>query len=420
MRILLLVVYYPPIPNAAGFLMRDLAKEYVSRGHQVIVVTPSSSIHEKTMLVDEEGITVIRVRSAEMKDTNRFFRLWREIRLSGDIWRRASDLFKSAPCDLVVFYSPTIFFGKLVERLRKLWDCQSYLILRDIFPQWAVDAGLLHKRGILYRFLRRKELEQYQAANVIGVQSKGDLAYFENNLLHKLQVELLYNWVNEASKPSVGSHWRKKLGLEGKVIFCYGGNIGVAQDMDNIVRLAANLRHRDDCFFLLIGQGTEVRRIRASISRLALENIRVLPSMGESAYLQCLSECDVGLVTLDRRLRSHNFPGKLLGYMLCGVPILASINSGNDLKDVLEEAGAGICCVNGEDEKLCKAAQMLASQPLLRERMGRNANLLSRTTFSAGAAANQILLHWVPTSGIGKASPAPGAPAGICMHLKSE
>ncbi len=397
MHILCLVVYYPPIPNAAGMLMRDLARELIRCGHQVTVVTPSKCSHEAMTITDEDGITVIRVRTGEIRNANRVNRLWREAQLSRHIWRRGSKVFRENPCDLIVFYAPTIFFGDLVERLKEIWNCPSYLILRDIFPQWAVDAGVLSGKGMLYRYLRRKELQQYRVADVIGVQSRGDLAYFQDHASSQgKRVELLFNWIDSASKPTGSSRWRRELGLVDKVIFCYGGNIGVAQDMDNIVRLAMKLRGRDDCFILLVGEGSEVRRLNASIEGLGLTNIRILPPMEENAYLQCLSECDIGLISLDRRLRSHNFPGKLLGYTLCELPVLASINPGNDLRNVLEDGGAGICCVNGQDEKLCEAAQLLASQPQLRRRMGRNSYELSRTIFSTKAAAQQVIAASVP------------------------
>jgi glycosyltransferase involved in cell wall biosynthesis len=394
MRILLIVVYYPPSKTSAAPLMRELAMEYVRQGHKVMVVTPSESVKGAKSVSDEDGVTVVRVRYGDIKHANKVLRLWRESRLSPRIWRIARDVFQENPCDLIVFGSPSIFFGELVRRLKALWGCPSFLILRDIFPQWAVDAGILRRGGLLHRYLRRKELEQYDAANIIGVEARGNLSYFNLGLKdNKYQAELLYNWVGATTAPSTTSGWRKMLGLEDKVVFFYGGNIGIAQDMDNIVRLATSLRDRDNLFFLIMGEGSEAHRLNLEIDRLALNNMRILPAIPEKEYMQCVSEFDVGLVTLDRRLKSHNFPGKILGYVACGKPILASLNPGNDSIDLLNNAGAGIACTNGEDEKLREAALLLASQPLVRERMGRNARALADTTLSVRRTAKQILSH---------------------------
>ncbi len=394
MRILLLVVYYPPSTTSAAQMMRDLALEYVRQGHQVIVATPGDAVEGTARITEEDGVTLVRVKTGDLKYANKAFRMWRECRLSATMWQGACKFFQANPCDLIVFYSPTIFFGDLVNRLKTIWGCPSYLILRDIFPQWAVDAGLIRK-GIVYRYLKRKELAQYAAADLIGVEASGNLSYFRNELAgYDYRVEVLHNWLDVRKQPASNSYWRHKLGLNNKVIFFYGGNIGIVQDLDNILRLAAGMRDHEEVFFLFVGSGSEVLRLSAEIEKQRLRNVRILPPLSQSEYMQCLSECDVGLVSLDRRLTSHNFPGKLLGYVLCGKPVLASLNPDNDLIEFLRHADAGFACANGEDEKLLAAALLLATQPETRQRMGRNARELGNTVFSVRAIAQQILSHF--------------------------
>ena len=392
MRILLIVVYYPPSTTSAAQMMYDLAREFVRQDHEVVVVTPSSSIGRAQSITDEDGVTVIRVKTGHLRSSSKILRLWRESRLSSTIWRRGYNAFLENPCQLIVFYSPTIFFGDLVEKLKHLWGSISYLVHRDIFPQWAVDAGVIHNGGMLHRYLVRKELEQYAAANIIGVEALGNLNYFSNKLRGKhYQAEVLYNWIGEYICSTGSSKWRKKLGVEGKIIFFYGGNIGVAQDMDNIVRLACNLRSYPDLVILLIGDGSEVSRLHTEIERLDLSNVKTLAAIPQEEYMQALSEADVGIISLDKRLRSNNFTGKALGYLACGKPILASVNPGNDLIKVLHDADAGIACINGDDETLRDAALLLATQPLVRKRMGQNARALGVAKFSVQSVATQIL-----------------------------
>ena len=237
-------------------------------------------------------------------------------------------------------------------------------------------------------------MEQYAAADVIGVESFGNLPYFEREP-HRFnrRVEVLYNWLDAKEQPRSTYGWREKLGLEGKIVFFYGGNIGVAQDLDNIVRLAAGLRAQEEAFFLIMGSGTEVSRINTLIENQDLHNIRIMPPIPQQEYMECLSEFDVGLISLNRGLKSHNFTGKMLGYVLCGKPILASMNPGNDLTELLHRTDAGIACTNGEDDKLLAAAMLLATRPEIRQRMARNARRLCDTTFSVRAIAKQILAH---------------------------
>lgn len=392
MRVLLLVDCYLPSTRSSAKLIHDLARELRRRGHEPVVAAPADGLDRPSLLAEEDGVTVLRVRSGRVKDVPRLLRGINEWRLSSVMWRRARAFFEAHPAGLIVSYSPTIFFGALVARLKALWGCPAYLVLRDIFPQWAVDAGVLRRGGPAHRFFRRKELEQYRAADVIGVQSPANLRYFaEARLDREQRLEVLYNWTTLAEPDVPRTDYRRRLGLEGRVVFFYGGNIGVAQDMDNLLRLASRLARREEARFLLVGSGSEVPRLAAEIAKRGLTNVTQHPAVGQRDYLGMLSEFDVGLITLDRDLRTQNYPGKLLGYLYFGLPVLASINPGNDLGEILEQHGAGLVSINGEDELFRLHAERLAGDAELRREMGRRGRRLLETTFSVERAAAQIL-----------------------------
>lgn len=394
MRVLFLVVYYLPSTMSSAKLIHDLATEFVRLGHESLVVAPDENILSDTEITCENEITVFRIRTGKIKMASKFMRGFNEVRLSDVLWEKGKNFFEKNPCDLVVYYSPTIFFGTLVKRLKKLFSCPSYLVLRDIFPQWALDAGVL-KKGVIYRYFKFRELQNYRAADIIGVQSPKNLRYFEDNYSNRqYQLEVLYNWaVLHEGRIKIGGH-RHRLGLQGKVVFFYGGNIGVAQDMDNIICLAENLRHDSTAFFVLVGNGSEVPRLKEEISSRGLTNIIIHDAVGQQEYLAMLSEFDVGLVSLDRSLRTQNFPGKLLGYMFHSMPILASINPGNDLKEILEEHHAGLVSINGDDELFASHAKAFLLNRKLRRTMGHNARILLEEYFSVSRAAEQILSHF--------------------------
>jgi glycosyltransferase involved in cell wall biosynthesis len=397
MRILLLVDCYLPSTKSSAKLIHDLGRGIRESGHDVVIAAPDSELPVPQRVSEEDGLTVLRVRTGPIKGVGKVVRAINEWRLSSAMWRSAKGFFESTPCDLVVFYSPTIFFGALVGRLKRLWDCSSYLILRDIFPQWAVDAGVLRARGPVYRFFRRKELQQYGVADVIGVQSPANLEYFKHpGLAQQHRLEVLYHWTPESHGSIPQTDYRDRLGLEDKVVFFYGGNIGVAQDMDNIVRLAENVRNSSNIYFLLLGEGSEVDRLRRVIRSKQLSNISIHPSVDQQTYLGVLSEFDVGLITLDRGLKTQNLPGKMLGYMYFGIPTLASINPGNDLREILEQHQAGLVCLNGEDERLQEYALQLANDQQLRRRIGENGRRLLRSQYTVARAARQILSHVEP------------------------
>lgn len=394
MRILLLVVYYLPSTMSSATLIQDLAAEFNRLGHEPIVVAPDENISQDHQVSYENGIKVLRVRTGKIKSANKYVRAFNEIKLSSIIWKKGRHFFDENPCDLIIYYSPSIFFSSLVNRLKRKYACSSYLILGDIFPQWAVETGILRK-GLIYSYFKYKELQNYAAADIIRVQSPANLLYFkENGLDKKHHLEVLYNWTSVTEEHAPPTTYRVRLGLQNKVVFFYGGNIGVAQDVDNIIRLADNLRNEPTAYFLLVGGGSEVSRLKAIIELKGLTNISIRDPVNRQEYMSMLSEFDVGLISLDRRLRSQNFPGKMMSYMYHAKPMLASINPGNDLKEMLEDKKAGLVCINGEDDIFVSYARRLVADVNLRRQLGLNARALLEDTFSVSKAASRILSHF--------------------------
>lgn len=394
MKIFIIVVYYFPSTVSCAKLIQDLALELRSRNNEVTVITTDENISADFQVSNEGGIRIARAKTGKIKTASRPVRLWNESNLSRTIWRKGSGFFRNNSCDLVIYYSPTIFFGPLVKRLKKLYKCPSYLILRDIFPQWALDAGVL-KKGLLYNYFKRCESVNYDAADIIGVESPKNVAYFSGNRLEKkYSVEILYNWSQISIMKLPPTNFRRDLKLENKVVFFFGGNIGLAQDMDNIIRLAAKMKNEQRAFFLIVGDGSEVSRLNALIKQERMTNILIHAPVSQEQYQSMLDEFDVGLVSLDRHLKTYNFPGKMLGYMEHGMPVLASFNEGHNFIDVICENEIGLTSINGDDEAFAANARKLMANEGLRRRLGQNGRTFLEKNFSVAGTAEQILSHF--------------------------
>jgi glycosyltransferase involved in cell wall biosynthesis len=275
-------------------------------------------------------------------------------------------------------------FRTIVSRLKALHSCRAFLILRDVFPDWAADMGVM-TRGPHYWLFKAYARYQYSVADFIGIESPSNRRYFSSA---DARVQVLANWIDlsaDAPPPAALPH-----ALAEKTVLVYAGNIGVAQDMDNLIRLAARLRARPDSALLFVGDGTDKPRVQAECARQGLDNVVLLPEMDPYQLRGLLRECHIGLISLDRRLRSHNIPGKLLSYLEAGLPVLASINRGNDLKQVIEKGRVGIVARNGEDEEFHRAAMRMIGDGSERSRMAEAAIALCRNMFSSDAAARQI------------------------------
>ena len=161
--------------------------------------------------------------------------------------------------------------------------------------------------------------------------------------------------------------------------------------MMNIVRLAVNMRDEEQAHFVLVGAGDEVELVENAIKEYALTNMTLLPAVSQEEFKQMQAEFDIGLFSLHHDHVTHNFPGKLLGYMVQSMPILGSINPGNDLKETVEKASAGLVTDNGDDERLLENALKLLHDDDYRKTMGEKSKQLLHDTFSVEAAAKQIL-----------------------------
>ena len=384
-------------------MMHDLAKEIKSRGHDVTVITPTASI--ETAIQEEvlDSINLIRVKTPDFKNINRsssnhlarkianIKRGFAEGQLSQAIWDSAAEYLKDNKHDLIAYYSPSIFFGDLVYKLKHMWDCPSYLILRDIFPQWLVDAGEISTLHPGLWYLRHKEKICYAAADTIAVQSPANLDYFTSRG-GKHNLEILYNWTDSARKREATGKYREKFGYKADdVTFFFGGTFTEAQDMPNLLRLAKNLQDTPHAKFLFVGKGAKYNELETAIQSGAYPNVTLHPAVDHDTFLDIMADIDIGLITLGAHLKTHNVPGKLLDYTVFGKPVLASLNEGNDLADILEQSNAGIAAINGDDQKLADAARTLTEDNTLRYEMAQSALSLQQNTFSVQNAADQIL-----------------------------
>ncbi|MGD9107945.1 MAG: glycosyltransferase family 4 protein [Gammaproteobacteria bacterium] len=393
MKILLLVDSYWPQIKSVAVQMRDLAVALQDQGHEITVLTADVSLprRRKITVARDGGVKVIKVRAGTSANVPKWKRLISELLLSRKIWRYGKRELLTNRCDCIVFYSPSIFFSGIVKKLKKYWCCKVYMILRDIFPQWTVDLGILRRNGIIYNWLNYFAKQQYKVADIVGVQTPANLEYFkQKSWAQNVTFEVLYNWkkIFHVASPA---KYREQLRLVGKVVFVYSGNMGVTQDINSIILVAEKLLDRKDIHFLFVGRGRKVKYIKKQIKQQELTNVTLYPSLHYLEHLEFLSEFDIGLITLDKRFKTHNFPGKTLDYMMLGLPIIANINIGNDLKNILSDANAGLVCDSGDVDSLLRHVVVLANNKKLRDKMGENGRRLLEQQFEVNKIAQQII-----------------------------
>ena len=348
-------IFYPQRSSGAVQLL-DLAIEFVKHGYQVTVMVPDANLTESAKIEVHEGVRIIRLKSPPTTNMRYITRTKNECLMPFTMLKnlRKSQLANEV-WDGVIWYSPSIFLGPMAKALKKKSGCKSYLIIRDIFPEWALDLGLI-KKGPIYYFFKKIAEYQYSVADVIGVQTKGNLTYF--NKQDKQGLEVLPNWLAKADINHCSIKIDKSK-LAGRKIFVYAGNMGVAQGMDILLSLAENLQTRDDLGFVFVGRGKDFERLQEKVTSKGLSNILFFDEIDPSEIPALYAQCTVGLVALDPRHKTHNIPGKFISYMRSGLPVLAYINLNNDLVSLIKDENVGMVATDASITTLTQLAEQL-------------------------------------------------------------
>lgn len=395
MRIALLADSFPPLRNSGAVQLRDLSLEFARQGHQLTVMLPAADLKQPWAMEDMDGVQVLRLRAPKTKDIGYVRRTVNEFVMPFAMRRhlRRSPLAQQR-WDGVIWYAPSIFHGPLASALKEFSKCRGYLIIRDIFPEWAADIGLMG-RGLPYWVFKAVARYQYSVADTIGVQTPGNLAYFKGWAAGGgRQLEVLQNWLANAPT-TLCSINVAKTSLAGRKVFVYAGNMGVAQGMGVLLDLAERLRARADIGFLFVGRGSDAQRLAAEARARGLNNVLFYDEIHPDEIPGLYAQCHVGLVALDPRHKTHNIPGKFLTYMQSGLPVLASINPGNDLAELIASERVGQVCTDASPQTLQRLAETLAAELDLDGGPGGEAYARSKTLsarlFSPETAVKQIV-----------------------------
>lgn len=389
MHLVIVADVFPPLHSSGAVQLRDLAVEFVRQKHQVTVMVASPELETPWFLDQLEGVEVLRLRTLATRDCGYVRRAIAEFLMP--FWMGSA--FNRSPLaqrrfDAVIWYSPTIFLGRFVKVLKRRSECPSYLIIRDIFPEWAWDMGLIRNK-FLYRGFKMIADYQYAQADVIGIQTPGNRVYFDawQKRYPKARLEVLHNWLSDA--PDVGSSIQiSQTKLSGRRIFVYAGNMGIAQNTEIFLKLAERLKSHQNLGFLFVGRGSESIYLQDKYG--ALENVLFCDEIDSSEIPGLYAQCDVGLVALDPRHKSHNIPGKFLSYMQAGLPVFACVNEGNDLVALIEKWQVGVV-MDGFDDAALEAEALKVmletnNQPAMSERCKK----LAQEIFASESAARQI------------------------------
>ncbi|MBR6509595.1 MAG: glycosyltransferase family 4 protein [Clostridia bacterium] len=340
----------------------DLMREFVNNNHDVYVACANQNA-ENTSVDNDTQMNILRVATGKLTKTNIIRKGISTLMVETQFKNAIKKYFKDVKFDLVMYSTPPITFADVIAYVKKRDGAKSYLLLKDIFPQNAVDIGMMAKRGlksIIYKLFKKKEEKLYRISDYIGCMSEANVNYIlkENAYINPEMVHINPNsiGVNECElNDSKKIEIYNKYGIpENARTFIYGGNLGKPQDIPFVIEcLKANV-DKDDRFFIICGTGTEYPKLKAFVDEFKPQNVLLLNGLEKAEYEEFVKAFDVGLIFLDHRFTIPNFPSRLLSYMQSKMPVLACTDPNTDIGKVITENDFGWWCESNSTEAFTK------------------------------------------------------------------
>lgn len=372
MNILFLYISLPHLSQSSVFV--DLIKEFHNQGHRVKVTTPAKN-KETAGLSKEAGIDIVRFKTDQL--TNNKSNLQKGlayIKLLYQFPKAVKDYYANEKFDLIITHSLPPEIGIIVGRIKKRYKAKFYLMLCEYIWQDSVSLGFFSEKSLICRYYKYLEKKMIHFADFIGSPSQGNIDFTfryypfakEKNIriLHYTKAPILIEPTREDLK--------EKYGIQGNFVAVYGGNMSIAQKIENVIQLAqACIDYKEICF-LLLGRGQDVERSKNMAKQKKLTNIVFVDFLPQNEYFQLLSICDVGIISLNEKLAIPNIPSKTLDFFNLALPIVASIDKNTDYGNYLDTAEAGLWSYAGDTDSFKENLLKLYYSPVLRRKMGHN------------------------------------------------
>ena len=400
-------------------IYQDLMRKFRDEGHNVYIVTAAERrLGKETSLVESNGVKILNVKTLNVQKTNIVEKGIGTLLIESQYKAAIKNYLGDVRFDLITYSTPPITFTNVVKYLKKKNpQAVSYLQLKDIFPQNAVDIGMMSKsgvKGLLYKFFRNKEKKLYAVSDYIGCMSPANVEFV---LKHNPEVpqdhvevapnsiELCHTDITEITEKDA---IRIKYGIPtDRPVFIYGGNLGKPQGIPYLIECLEANKNRSDCHFVVVGTGTELPKLQdwydSNMSRIReIENsgssarqkisVTVMKGLPKEDYDMLARSCDVGLIFLDHRFTIPNYPSRLLSYLENRMPVICATDVNTDIGRIAEENGYGYWCESVKPEDFTALVDKMVSSD--RKAMGEKGYEFLKANYTVENTYNAIMSHF--------------------------
>ncbi len=388
----------------ASGIYTDLMRKFRNEGHQVYVVTPlERCFHEETNLKERNGVHILGVKTLNVQKTNVIEKGLGQVSIEYLFKQALKKYLKDVFFDLVLYSTPPITFPKVIAYVKKLNpNARTYLLLKDIFPQNAVDLGMMSKtglKGVLYRYFRKKEKKLYDISDHIGCMSPANVEYFlkHNPEIDSVKVELAPNSYEQEEQKNLTEEEQKcirekyRLPLD-RPLFIYGGNLGKPQGIPFLIQCLDANANRKDCHFVVVGDGTDYPKLEAWFKSTHPQSVSVFQRLPKEDYDRLVLACNIGLIFLDYRFTIPNYPSRLLPYLMEKKAIIAATDPNCDTGSIAEQNGYGYWCPSNDVNAFTRCVDKMLQSDL--DQMGQCGYQYFLDNYTVEHTFNAIMKHF--------------------------
>ncbi len=373
----------------------DLLRKFREKGHEIIIVSPTERKYKnKTNYINEGGIKILNVWTTNIQKSCLLEKGITTLFIEFFYYSAIKKYVNYKNVDLILYSTPPVTFTYLIRRLKKASNAKTYLMLKDIFPQNAVDLKLINYSGIIYNYFRKKEKKLYNVSDYIGCMSPANIKYLlENNPeIDKKKVEVNPNSIEiKNNYYGSGTNFYHKYNIPNdKTIFIYGGNLGKPQGIDFLIANIEYCRSLREAFFLIIGDGTEYKNLINWIQNERINNALLIKELPKSEYDEIIKIAHVGLIFLSPHFTIPNFPSRILTYMQNSLPVICATDSITDIGEISEVNKFGYKCLTCDYITFFDLVKKLLNKNL-REEMGKRGFEFLKTEYDVQISFNKII-----------------------------
>jgi glycosyltransferase involved in cell wall biosynthesis len=399
MKICMVYQYYQGHTSPGHSLVYELTQFLAKHDHEVTVVSGETGYMRRETITrpwykrlmrweQDGGVRVMRMYTYSELHKSYFGRLLSF--LSFSLTCPLGLLSMSRP-DVVIASSPPIFPMFSVWLVCKLRSIPLVLEVRDIWPESAVQMGVLRNRQLI-GVMSWIERVLYDKSKRIVALTQGIQKNIRDRGWPHDKVELVTCGVNfDLLYPdeALRQETRQRMGWEARNVVMYFGALGEANNIAVILRAAQSLQSDPNMLFVIVGGGMMSRSLKEMASAMELTNVLFLEPVPKSEANAYLNAADICVATLqDIPLFQGAIPTKLLDYMACAKPVICGIRG--EAQRIMEMAEAGLVFDPDDDQAMVQHIVELCDDRLRASKMGVSALDYVRQFYSAETSQRKM------------------------------